>query len=43
VQYGPFVMNDESEMYKALMDFENRRNGFERAENWRSSIADGAI
>ncbi|KAK5174331.1 RNA pol II transcription cofactor [Saxophila tyrrhenica] len=38
VQYGPFVLNDASEVRKAMMDYSTYANGFERAENWESQI-----
>ncbi|PKI83058.1 hypothetical protein MVES1_003167 [Malassezia vespertilionis] len=39
VQYGPFVMSSRKEVYEAIEDFQNARNGFERAANWQSDIA----
>ncbi|PQE16926.1 pirin protein [Rutstroemia sp. NJR-2017a BBW] len=38
VQYGPFVLNSEEEVYQAMMDFQTKTNGFERARGWRSEI-----
>ncbi|CCD48912.1 similar to pirin [Botrytis cinerea T4] len=38
VQYGPFVLNSEEEVYQAMMDFQTQSNGFERAKGWRSEI-----
>ncbi|KAB8304375.1 hypothetical protein EYC80_003781 [Monilinia laxa] len=38
VQYGPFVLNTEEEVYQAMMDFQTQSNGFERAKGWRSEI-----
>jgi redox-sensitive bicupin YhaK (pirin superfamily) len=38
VQYGPFVLNDASQVRQALMDYQTYSNGFERAENWQSEI-----
>jgi redox-sensitive bicupin YhaK (pirin superfamily) len=38
VQYGPFVLNDASQVRQALMDYQSFSNGFERARNWESEI-----
>lgn len=38
VQYGPFVLNDASEVRQALMDYSTFKNGFERADGWSSEI-----
>jgi quercetin 2,3-dioxygenase len=38
VQYGPFVMNSQEEVYQAMLDFQSHQNGFERAKGWRSEI-----
>ncbi|KAG9240565.1 RmlC-like cupin domain-containing protein [Calycina marina] len=38
VQYGPFVLNSEEEVYQALQDFQTHSNGFERAKDWKSEI-----
>ncbi|KAL5621269.1 hypothetical protein BROUX41_006739 [Berkeleyomyces rouxiae] len=38
VQYGPFVVSSEQEVFKALMDYQSFSNGFERARNWQSEI-----
>ncbi|XP_031584735.1 pirin isoform X1 [Oreochromis aureus] len=40
VQHGPFVMTTEDEIREAFRDYQNGRNGFERAPNWRSKIRD---
>ncbi|KAF9323817.1 hypothetical protein BGZ91_003337, partial [Linnemannia elongata] len=37
-QYGPFVMNSSDEINETFDDYENYKNGFERARNWRSTI-----
>ncbi|KAF9121096.1 hypothetical protein BGX30_002781 [Mortierella sp. GBA39] len=39
VQHGPFVMNTEEEIYETFIDYQYAKNGFERARNWRSTIA----
>jgi redox-sensitive bicupin YhaK (pirin superfamily) len=38
VQYGPFVLNDATQVRQALMDYQSFSNGFERARNWESEI-----
>jgi quercetin 2,3-dioxygenase len=38
VQYGPFVVNSQEEVYQAMFDYQSHSNGFERAENWESEI-----
>lgn len=38
VQYGPFVLNTDEEVYQAMMDFQGHSNGFERAKGWKSEI-----
>lgn len=38
VQYGPFVLNSQEEVYQALMDYQTQSNGFERAAGWQSEI-----
>ncbi|TKS69646.1 Pirin [Collichthys lucidus] len=40
VQHGPFVMTTEEEIREAIRDYQNGKNGFERAVNWRSKIRD---
>ncbi|KAF9092638.1 hypothetical protein BGX27_001764 [Mortierella sp. AM989] len=39
VQHGPFVMNSQDEIYETFDDFQSGKNGFERARNWKSTIA----
>ncbi|KAI9825960.1 MAG: hypothetical protein M1826_006851 [Phylliscum demangeonii] len=39
VQYGPFVVNSQEEVYQAMLDFQSHTNGFERAAGWKSEIA----
>lgn len=38
VQYGPFVLNSQEEVYKAMADFQTKTNGFERGLGWQSEI-----
>ncbi|KAF2088357.1 putative pirin [Saccharata proteae CBS 121410] len=38
VQYGPFVLNSQEEVYQAMMDYSTHANGFERARGWESEI-----
>jgi quercetin 2,3-dioxygenase len=38
VQYGPFVLTSQEQVYQAMMDFQSNTNGFERAANWKSEI-----
>ncbi|KAH9217103.1 RmlC-like cupin domain-containing protein [Leptodontidium sp. 2 PMI_412] len=43
VQYGPFVLNTQEEVYQALMDFQTHSNGFERAKGWESEIGKSMV
>jgi len=38
VRHGPFVVNSQEEVDKALKDYQNYTNGFERAKGWKSEI-----
>lgn len=38
VQYGPFVVTSQEEVYQAFMDYQTHSNGFERAKGWKSEI-----
>ncbi|RKO90609.1 hypothetical protein BDK51DRAFT_28159, partial [Blyttiomyces helicus] len=38
VQHGPFVMNQQHEIYEAMLDYQAGRNGFENAARWASEI-----
>lgn len=37
-QYGPFVMTNQEEIQRTLMDYRTGRNGFEKAHTWKSKI-----
>uniref|UniRef100_K3WDA4 Pirin n=1 Tax=Globisporangium ultimum (strain ATCC 200006 / CBS 805.95 / DAOM BR144) TaxID=431595 RepID=K3WDA4_GLOUD len=39
VQYGPFVMTSQDEIYQTITDFQQGKNGFENAPHWSSEIA----
>ena len=43
VQYGPFVLNTQEQVYQALMDYQNHKNGFERAFGWESKIGKSMV
>jgi redox-sensitive bicupin YhaK (pirin superfamily) len=43
VQYGPFVVNSQEEVYQAMMDYQTHSNGFERAKDWESEIGKSMI
>ncbi|KAL3475370.1 RmlC-like cupin domain-containing protein [Aspergillus californicus] len=38
VQYGPFVLTSQQEVYQAMVDFQTGANGFERSRGWESEI-----
>ncbi|KAK3344829.1 RmlC-like cupin domain-containing protein [Neurospora tetraspora] len=38
VQYGPFVLNSQEEVYQAFEDYRTHSNGFEKALGWQSEI-----
>ncbi|RHZ72623.1 hypothetical protein CDV55_107250 [Aspergillus turcosus] len=38
VQYGPFVLNSQEEVYQAMLDYQTASNGFERVRGWESEI-----
>lgn len=40
VQYGPFVMTSQEEIRSTFEDYQQGRNGFERAVGWHASIDD---
>lgn len=41
VQYGPFVVSSQEEVYQAISDYQGFTGGFERARGWRSGIGGG--
>ncbi|KAL9101141.1 MAG: hypothetical protein Q9163_003566 [Psora crenata] len=43
VQYGPFVLNSQEEVYQAMMDYQTHSNGFERAKGWESEIGKSMV
>ena len=43
VQYGPFVLTSQEEVYKAFSDYQTHSNGFERAEGWESEIGKSMV
>lgn len=38
VQYGPFVLENEEDLYKTFEDYDLGKNGFEGAKKWKSEI-----
>lgn len=38
VQYGPFVLNSQEEVYQAMLDYQTASNGFEKTRGWQSEI-----
>lgn len=38
VQYGPFVVTSQEEVYQAMLDYQSHSGGFERAKGWESKI-----
>lgn len=38
VQYGPFVLTSQEEVYQAMMDYQTASNGFEKSRGWESEI-----
>jgi redox-sensitive bicupin YhaK (pirin superfamily) len=43
VQYGPFVLNSQEQVYQAFMDYQTHSNGFERAKDWESEIGKSMV
>lgn len=38
VQYGPFVLSSEEDVYQAMLDYQTASNGFEKSRGWESEI-----
>ncbi|PWY72479.1 RmlC-like cupin [Aspergillus sclerotioniger CBS 115572] len=38
VQYGPFVVTSQEEVYQAMLDYQTASNGFEKSRGWESDI-----
>lgn len=43
VQYGPFVLTSQEEVYQAMLDYQSHSNGFERAKGWESKIGKSMV
>ncbi|MCJ1314102.1 hypothetical protein MMC25_007782 [Agyrium rufum] len=43
VQYGPFVLSSQEEVYQAMLDYQSHSNGFERAAGWQSEIGKSMV
>lgn len=43
VQYGPFVLTSQEEVYQAFEDYQTHSNGFERADGWQSEIGKSMV
>ncbi|KAI9886293.1 MAG: hypothetical protein M1823_001902 [Watsoniomyces obsoletus] len=43
VQYGPFVLNSQEQVYQAMLDYQKHANGFERAAGWKSEIGKSMV
>lgn len=43
IQYGPFVVSKQEDIYKAMFDYQTFSNGFERAQNWESQIGKSMV
>lgn len=43
VQYGPFVLNSQEQVYQAFSDYQTHSNGFERAKDWESEIGKSMV
>lgn len=38
VNYGPFVMNTNTQIQQTFIDYQTGKNGFEGADQWESKI-----
>lgn len=38
VQYGPFVLTKQEDVYQAMLDYQTASNGFENSRGWESEI-----
>ncbi|KAJ9623645.1 RNA pol II transcription cofactor [Taxawa tesnikishii (nom. ined.)] len=43
IQYGPFVVSSQDEIYQAMFDYQTHSNGFERADGWKSEIGKNMV
>ena len=43
VQYGPFVLNSQEQVFQAMLDYQSHANGFERAAGWESKIGKNMV
>jgi len=43
IQYGPFVVSKQEDIYKALFDYQSFSNGFERAQGFKSEIGQNMV
>jgi hypothetical protein len=43
VQYGPFVLQSQEQVYEALKDYQTYSNGFERGRDWKSEIGKSMV
>jgi len=38
IQYGPFVLTSQKDVFQAVQDYQSSSNGFERGMGWESKI-----
>jgi len=43
IQYGPFVVSKQEDIYQAMSDYRSYANGFERARGWESEIGKSMV